>query len=165
MEEQTDKTFIKNMGIVMVILIVVTVAIVFLARDAGYRDHSNDNQSRTTTANERIKPVGRVYTGEEGAVAIEQAVAAPAPAPAQAPASEADIDGEKLYASACAACHSTGAAGAPKPGSPEMAQRAEKGMDALMQTAVNGLNAMPARGGRPDLSDAQIQAIIEFMLQ
>ena len=147
----------------MVILIVVTIAIVFLARDAGYKDHSSDNQSRTTTANERIKPIGGVYTGEEGAAAIEQAVAAPAPA--QAPASEADIDGEKLYASACAACHSTGAAGAPKPGSPEMAQRAEKGMDALMQTAVNGLNAMPARGGRPDLSDAQIQAIIEFMLQ
>ena len=94
---------------------------------------------------------------------LEQAVAAPAPV--QASASDADIDGEKLYAGTCAACHSTGAAGAPKPGSPEMAQRAEKGMDALMQTAVNGLNAMPARGGRPDLSDAQMQAIIEFMLQ
>jgi cytochrome c5 len=164
-EEQTDNTFIKNMSIVMVILIVVTIAIVFLARDTGYKDHSSDNQSRTTTAQERIKPVGGVYTGEEGEAAIEQAVAVAAPAPAQAPASEADIDAEKLYASTCAACHSTGAAGAPKPGSPEMAQRAEKGMDALMQTAVNGLNAMPARGGRPDLSDAQIQAIIEFMLQ
>ena len=163
MEEQTDKAFIKNIVIVMVLLIVITIVIIFLARDTGYKDHSSDNQSRITTAQERIKPVGGVYTGEEGAAAIEQAVAVAAPA--QAPASEADIDGEKLYASTCAACHSTGAAGAPKPGSPEMAQRAEKGMDALMQTAVNGLNAMPARGGRPDLSDAQIQAIIEFMLR
>jgi cytochrome c5 len=162
-EEQTDKTFLKNMAIVLVILIVFTIAIAFLARDAGYKDHDSDNPSRATTAEERIKPVADVYTGEEGAAAIEQAVAAPAPA--QTPASEADIDGEKLYAGTCAACHSTGVAGAPKPGSPEMAQRAEKGMDALMQTAVNGLNAMPARGGRPDLSDTQIQAIIEFMLQ
>jgi cytochrome c5 len=164
-EEQTDKAFIKNIIIVMILLIVITVAIIILARDTGYKDHEGDNQSRATSAIERIKPIGSVYTGEEGAAAIEQAVAVAAPAPAQAPASEADIDAEKLYASTCAACHSTGAAGAPKPGSPEMAQRAEKGMDALMQTAVNGLNAMPARGGRPDLSDAQIQAIIEFMLQ
>jgi cytochrome c5 len=164
-EEQTDSTFIKNMAIVVVILIVFTIAIAFLARDAGYKDHDSDNPSRATTAEERIKPVAGVYTGEEGATAIEQAVAVAVAAPAQAPVSEADIDGEKLYAGTCAACHSTGVAGAPKPGSPEMAQRAEKGMDALMQTAVNGLNAMPARGGRPDLSDAQIQAIIEFMLQ
>jgi len=34
-----------------------------------------------------------------------------------------------------------------------------------MQTALNGLNAMPARGGRADLSDEQIQAAVEFMLQ
>jgi cytochrome c5 len=46
-----------------------------------------------------------------------------------------------------------------------MAQRIEKGMDALMQAALNGLNAMPARGGRPDLSDEQIQAVVEFMTQ
>jgi cytochrome c5 len=164
-EEQTDKAFIKNMSIVMVILIVVTIAIIFLARDTGYKDHEGDNQSRATSAIERIKPIGSVYTGEEGAAAIQEAVAVAAPATGQAPAAVADIDGEKLYASTCAACHSTGAAGAPKPGSPEMAQRAEKGMDAMMQTALNGLNAMPARGGRPDLSDAQIQAIVEFMLQ
>jgi cytochrome c5 len=34
-----------------------------------------------------------------------------------------------------------------------------------VQSAVNGLNAMPARGGRPDISDEQIQAAVEFMLK
>jgi cytochrome c5 len=46
-----------------------------------------------------------------------------------------------------------------------MAERAQKGVDALLQSAVNGLNAMPARGGRPDLSDEQIRAVIEYMIQ
>ena len=70
-----------------------------------------------------------------------------------------------IYTSVCAACHTTGVAGAPKPGSPAMADRAQKGNDALMQTVVNGLNAMPARGGRSDLSDEQLQAAVDFMLQ
>jgi cytochrome c5 len=56
-------------------------------------------------------------------------------------------------------------ANAPKPGSAEMTQRVEKGTDALIKTAIDGLNAMPARGGRPDLSDEQIQAVVEFMLK
>jgi cytochrome c5 len=68
-----------------------------------------------------------------------------------------------IYNTVCAACHATGVAEAPIPGSEQMAQRAEKGMEALMQTALNGLNAMPARGGRPDLSDEQVQAVVEFM--
>ena len=46
-----------------------------------------------------------------------------------------------------------------------MAERAAKGQDVLVQNAVNGLNAMPPRGGRADLSDEQIQAVVEFMLQ
>ena len=54
---------------------------------------------------------------------------------------------------------------APIPGSPAMAERAAKGMDVLMQSAIDGLNAMPARGGRADLSDEQVQVIIEFMIK
>jgi cytochrome c5 len=46
-----------------------------------------------------------------------------------------------------------------------MAERAGKGQDALVNNALNGLNAMPPRGGRTDLSDEQIQAVVEFMLQ
>jgi len=91
--------------------------------------------------------------------------AAPEAAPAQVAASEGGVDGEKIYSSACAACHSTGLLGAPIPGSEEMAQRAESGLDAMLQNSLNGLNAMPARGGRPDLSDEQIKAIVEFMIK
>ena len=46
-----------------------------------------------------------------------------------------------------------------------MAERAGKGLDALTQNAINGLNAMPARGGRADLSDEQVRVIVEYMMQ
>jgi cytochrome c5 len=45
------------------------------------------------------------------------------------------------------------------------ARETERGLDGLVQNAVNGLNAMPPRGGNPALTDAQIQAAVEFMLQ
>ena len=163
MEEQTDKTFIKNISIVLVILVVFTVSIAFLARDVGFKDEEGNRPNRQMTTEQRIKPVAGVYTGEAGAAAIQEA--ASSSAPEQTTAFDGSLDAEMIYTSVCGVCHATGVAGAPKPGSPEMAQRAEKGQDALIQTALNGLNAMPARGGRADLSDEQIQAVVEFMLK
>ena len=161
MEEQTDSAFIKNMSIVVVILVVFTVSIVFLARDIGFKDAEGDNPNRQAIVEQRIQPVADVYTAENGPPAIEEA----AVESAAVVAFEGSLDAEMLYGSVCAVCHATGAAGAPQPGSDAMAQRAEKGMDAMMQTALNGLNAMPARGGRADLSDEQMQVIVEFMTQ
>lgn len=163
MEEQTDKTFTKNISIVLAILIVFTFTIAFLARDIGEKDDSVNNPSRQTTAEDRIKPVSDAYTGEAGEAAIAEA--ATSAAPEQSVAFDGSLDAEMIYSRVCSACHMTGAAGAPKPGSPEMAQRAEKGLDALLATAVNGLNAMPARGGRPDLSDEQMAALVKFMIK
>lgn len=162
MEEQTDNVFIKNVSIVLVLLIVFTFSIAFLARDLGFKDE-DANPSRVTTTQERIKPVADVYTGEAGAAAIAQATSS-AGAEKKA-AFDGSLDAEMLYTSVCSVCHATGAAAAPIPGSPAMAERAAKGMDTLMQNALNGFNAMPARGGRADLSDEQVQVIIEYMIQ
>ena len=64
------------------------------------------------------------------------------------------------------ACHDAGVAGAPMPGSELLAAReTEKGLDVLVQNAINGLNAMPPRGGNMALTDEQIRAGGEFMLQ
>ena len=163
MEEQTDQTVIKNMVIVLVILIVFSFSIFFIAKDVGFKEDQETGPAGIAALEKRIKPVAGVYTGEDGPAAVEE-VAAQAE-PAQAVAFDGSLDGEMIYTSVCAACHATGVAGAPQPGTPAMAQRIEKGMDALMQTAMNGLNAMPARGGRPDLSDEQMQAVVEFMTQ
>ena len=162
MEEQTDKVFIRNVTLVIVILIVFTFSIDFLARDVGFKEEG-DNPSRVTTTEERIRPVADVYTGEAGAAAIEAAASSSASEPTVA--FDGSLDGEMIYTSVCGVCHGTGAAGAPIPGSPVMAERTAKGMDVLVQSAVNGLNAMPPRGGRADLSDEQIRAAVEFMTQ
>lgn len=161
MEEQTDSTFIKNVSIVMVILVVFTIAIAIIARDVGFKDEEGNNPSKVTTTEERIKSVAGVYTSENGPAPAKAAATAAAPAVAF----DGSLDSEMIYNTVCAACHATGLVGSPKPGSPEMAQRAEKGFDALMESALNGLNAMPARGGRADLSDEQVKAVVEFMTQ
>jgi len=162
-EEQTDKVFIKNISIVFALLVVFTITIAFLAIGVGKKIPEDNNPSRAVTIEERIKPVADVYTGEAGAAAIQQAAATPAAE--QKVAFDGSLDGEMIYGNVCSACHASGAAGAPIRGSEVMAERAQKGMDALLQSALNGLNAMPARGGRPDLSDEQIRASIEYMIQ
>jgi len=161
-EEQTDKVFIKNISIVLVLLIVFTFSIAFLARDVGFKDEEA-NPSRTATTEERIRPVSDVYTGEAGAAAIEAAAASSVTE--MKVAFDGSLDGEMLYSSVCAVCHGTGAAGAPIPGSPAMVERTAKGVDMLTQHAINGLNAMPPRGGRADLSDEQVRVIVEYMIQ
>lgn len=163
MEEQTDKVFLKNISIVLVLLIVFTFSIGFLARDVGFKDDTVNNPSRVTTTEERIKPVAGVYMGEAGAAAIQEAAATSGSE--QKIAFDGSLDGAMIYTSVCSVCHGTGAAGAPIPGSPAMVERAQKGLDALVHSALNGLNAMPPRGGRADLSDEQIRAIIEYMIQ
>ncbi len=71
---------------------------------------------------------------------------------------------EQLYQGACLACHNTGAAGAPKLGDAgAWSERLAKGLDALVTSAINGVGAMPPRGGS-QLSDEQIRAVVEYIL-
>ena len=69
------------------------------------------------------------------------------------------------YRQACMACHATGAAGAPKVGDKAAwAPRIKQGMATLLKHAMNGKGAMPPKGGRADLSEAQIKSTIEYMV-
>ena len=68
------------------------------------------------------------------------------------------------YNKSCAACHASGAAGAPKTGDAAgWSPRLEKGMDVLVASVNNGMNAMPPKGMCYDCSDAEYQALIEYM--
>lgn len=72
----------------------------------------------------------------------------------------------RTYRTACAACHDTGAAGAPKTGDKAAWKaRIATGMDTLVKNAINGIGAMPAKGGRPNLTDAQIKAVVAYMVK
>ena len=72
--------------------------------------------------------------------------------------------GEAIYASVCKACHEAGVAGAPKTGDKAAwAPRLATGMAALLKSATNGKNAMPARGGAPDLTDDELKAAVTYL--
>ncbi len=74
--------------------------------------------------------------------------------------------GEAIYTSACAACHGTGAAGAPKMGDAAgWGSRIALGYEALLKTAIAGKGAMPAKGGNPSLSDAEVKAAVDYIVE
>ncbi len=102
------------------------------------------------TADQRMAPVGRV---EVAAVDRDAAPAAPRPA--------ADV-----YTSVCAACHDTGAAGAPKvsDGGEWEKRLNDKGLETLVLHSINGFQAMPARGGNPSLTDEEMSETVVYML-
>ncbi len=79
---------------------------------------------------------------------------------------QAAQDPEAIYNKACAVCHNAGVAGAPKKGDAEAWQpRLDKGMEALVASVKNGLNAMPPRGMCMDCTDEDYQATIEWMIK
>lgn len=80
-----------------------------------------------------------------------------------ASAAMADVPMDK-YKKSCAVCHNAGAAGAPKTGdAAAWAPKLEKGMDALVQSVKNGLNAMPPKGMCFDCTDEDYVALIKYM--
>ena len=124
---------------------VVILQIVIGGKSADPRSLSPD------AVNARIQPVGRVEVAEA--------------APAAASGAPAVADGKKVYEGACAACHASGVAGAPKLGDKAgWAPRVKTGMAAMLKSVLGGKGAMPPKGGNAALSDGEIKASLEFMV-
>ena len=73
------------------------------------------------------------------------------------------FNAEQKYMASCFACHSTGAAGAPKVGdgfAAEWTPRMEKGMDAVVINAINGINTMPPKGLCFDCNNDDLRAVV-----
>ena len=108
---------------------------------------------------ERLAPVGQLcLQGQDCGTA-----AAPA---AASSSGGGEIDGAGIYNNVCMACHETGAAGAPVRGDEAAwAERTEQGFATLLDHAINGIGAMPARGGNPNLSDEEMEAAVAYMVE
>jgi cytochrome c5 len=104
----------------------------------------------------RIQPVGNICVqGKECGSAAAPVVTA----------SVAPRSGSEVYGAICLACHNTGAAGAPVIGdASSWAPRVEQGMDTLITHAINGYNAMPAKGGCASCPDEEIAAAVEYLV-
>lgn len=162
MDSQDDRAFLRQFSGVIAGFMVLTVALIFLARFMQPEPDADANPSQAILAAQRVAPVGAVRAGEEGSAELAEAQAATV---ASAPAVAEVVDGAAVYDGLCKTCHEAGVAGAPLTKSDQMAARLdEKGLSNLVSNAINGLNAMPPRGGNPTLTDEQIQAAVEFML-
>ncbi|MBS0309315.1 MAG: c-type cytochrome [Proteobacteria bacterium] len=72
--------------------------------------------------------------------------------------------GDAVFKTTCAACHASGAAGAPKVGDAgAWGPRIAQGYDKVLDHALHGLRAMPAKGGNPDLDDVEVARAVVYM--
>lgn len=163
-----DRKFLDTFTLVIGALIAFTVAMYFLANKlaSDYIDTDNsENEFAIERAGERLAPVADVRTSNNPPPAAPVKVAATVTTNEETKA----IDGQAIYQQACFACHGTGAAGAPKLGDKaDWGPRIAKGMDTLVKHALEGFQGekgfMPAKGGRTDLSDAEVKAALEYMV-
>ncbi len=125
-----------------------TVAFALLLTTFGINASADADKEALT---KRLAPIGQVHVA--GAVAAVDAAAS------------GPRSGEKVYQTACFACHGTGALDAPKKGDAAWKPRLEQGFDTLLKHSIEGIRNMPARGTCGDCSDDEIAAAIKFMTE
>ncbi|QEL66537.1 cytochrome c [Oryzomicrobium terrae] len=130
---------------IMVITLVAAVALMAVVVPFAYVGKPIGKAGNADDVDSRIAPVAQ----------LELAKAAPA--------ATGPRDGKTIFETVCAACHATGAAGAPKAGDKAAwAPRIAQGMPALINSVTNGKNAMPAKGGA-NLSDDEIKSVVKYI--
>lgn len=102
----------------------------------------------------RIKPVGKVHINEQ-----------PQPKKVNPPLVKQEEAGQKVYERYCVVCHRDGLVGAPKFRDEAWKSRlSAKTLEQLVQSALKGLNAMPAKGTCYECNEEDIKAAVEYML-
>ena len=164
-----DQKFFDSFMLVVGILMGVAVGLFFLVSriaDETQGQFVLDDPTVQAEIDARIAPVGNVVLLGSN----ELAALAAAPIVAPQPVAEV-LTGPQVYNAACIACHAPpGVGGAPVIGdAAAWDARVAQGMDVLTDHALNGYQGsagfMPAKGGRVDLSDDEIIAAIEYMLE
>lgn len=83
-------------------------------------------------------------------------------------ASASAADGKVVFESVCKMCHGTGVGGAPKLGDKAAWEpRIAQGMETLDTHAIKGFKGkalMPPKGGRASLSDDEVKAAVQYMV-
>ena len=148
------------------------VAVIFVIIGMVVRAYqpSEKTDTQAREADQRIMPVGGDFAGSTGRAAMQAQAAAAAQAASSQVAYGGTTDGKTIFGQLCTTCHSTGAAGAPKiTDKAAWAPRVAEGIDTLVKHAIDGYtgpdgNHMPAKGGNPALTDAQVEATVKWMV-
>ena len=164
-----DLDFLKRFSLVIVFLTLVTGGLIVLSYFVHKSLPTEADPGVAVRTAARIAPVGAVYAGDTGAAAQAAAAAAAAASAAANVAYGGTLDGSVIYGNLCAGCHTAGVAGAPKLLTAEWSARIAQGTDTLHRHAIEGFTGaagmMPARGGNPALTDEQVIASVDWMLE
>ena len=105
----------------------------------------------------RIQPVAKVCFEDDEVCDVTPRAAGPA-------AGDGPRDGKAVYNAVCQTCHGAGLLGSPMLGDAgAWGPRISKGKDTLYTHAINGFNAMPAKGGA-DIPDEEVQNAVDYMV-
>jgi cytochrome c5 len=143
-------------------------AVVYMANNSGGKLAEPKAAPAVAAAPAAAAPAAAPVAAATTAAATNVASAA-APAAAGAQPSAAGGEGKATYESTCHVCHGTGLAGAPKFGDKAAwAPRIAEGVATLHQHALHGYQGktgvMPPKGGNTALSDAAVQAAVDYMV-
>ena len=150
--------------ILLIVVIAISILVFELVSDFG--GGLIKGQVKRTTSKfsqqDNLTPVFVLTQKEEQPVNIEIQESTPPPVMAA-------LSGEEVYNSACFACHMTGAGGAPLLSDVAAWEvRVAQGKPLLVKRAVEGyigeIGIMPAKGGRLDLSDEEVENAVTYML-
>jgi len=146
--ESPIKTPKQLIAVVIAAFLVPIIVIILLVNFVGHGFKEGAGSVTTTEAiNDRIKPVASLEIKDVNAPRVYKT-------------------GEQVYKEVCAACHATGAAGAPKySNAGDWAPRIGQGFDGLLNSALHGKGAMQPRAGTTpdDYSDYEIARAVVFM--
>ncbi|WP_024888776.1 c-type cytochrome [Luteimonas huabeiensis] len=164
-----DLDFLKKFSLVILFLMVVTGGLIGLAAWLHRTIPADVPDAVVQQRIDRIAPAGEVYAGSTGAAAQAAAAAAAAAQAASQVAYGGTLDGGVIYQNLCAGCHASGAGGAPTLDHAHWDSRIAQGVETLHRHAIEGFTGstgvMPARGGNPALTDEQVIASVDWMLE
>jgi cytochrome c5 len=165
----TDRVFLKHFSMLISFLVLVMFALIGLALYLYSHNPPPSNPAQKSLTDARVAPVGAVYAGDNGKAALAAAQEEAKKAAASQVAYGGTLDGKTIFGSLCTTCHSNAATGAPViTDKGAWAPRVAQGLDTLVKHATDGFTGakgvMPAKGGNPALTDAQVKATVEWML-
>ncbi len=143
--ESMIKTPTQLVVVMVLAFVVPVVLLIMLAQFVLSARKPDDATLAVEAVVSRIKPVANVSISEAGSGGGART-------------------GDEIVKAACAACHTTGAANAPKIGDKgAWAPRLGLGLDGLVKSAIKGKGGMPPRGGLPDITDYEMARAIVVM--
>jgi cytochrome c5 len=143
-DEHKSPSTLQPMVIIFGLLLVAAVVIGLLMAKPATEDVA-PVAAQVADVKENIAPVAAVEVAEASAEHVEKS-------------------GADVVKGVCAMCHATGLMSAPKIGDKtQWEARIAQGYETLVKHAIEGIRTMPAKGGNPDLSDAEIAAAVAEM--